>query len=276
MCTVRTRSSAATDNRPMLATHEWPPATDGDRTGVAVLVHGVLGWHRTWWRVGPALAERGWRVLAADGRGHGHSPRIDGSATIGDLAQDLGRMIDDRAGGRVDLLVGHSLGAVVSMWLVHRRPSVAVRLVLEDPPSLDRTGDTEFLDRLRREIAAARTDPEGEVRRELEQHPAWAEEDARQNVEGRAMADADGIVASLDRPRGFAVAELAAEMQVPTLYLLGAEDRGSVLVGAARDRLRVNLPPDSRLEVLDAGHTIHRDRFVEYVEALHAWGAIGE
>ena len=257
-----------------LFVHEWAPSSSEGSPRTAMLVHGVTGWHRTWWRVAPAMAARGWRVLAVDQRGHGRSPRIAGAATIDDLADDLDAVVATHAGGRLDLLVGHSLGAVVSMWLAHRSPSMAGRLVLEDPPSLDRSGDTAFLERLRAEIHAARERPEDEVRRELAEHPGWAEEDAVQNVAGRALADDDGIVASLRRPRGFAVAELAAEMRIPVLYLLADEGR-SVLVGPARDRLRSNLPPASRLQVLDAGHTLHRDRFDEYVAAVLAWGAEG-
>jgi pimeloyl-ACP methyl ester carboxylesterase len=254
-----------------LAVEVWNPATTGPAP-TAMLVHGVTGWYRTWWRVAPALAARGWRVLAVDQRGHGRSPRIAGAATIEDLADDLAQVIGERSGGTVDLLVGHSLGAVVSMWLANRDPSVARRLVLEDPPSLDRSGDTEFLTRLRAEILAARERPDDEIRRELTENPGWTEEDVRQNVEGRALADDAGIVASLQRPRGFQVAELAGEMRIPVLYLLADESR-SVLVGPARERLRANLPPGSRLEVVDAGHTIHRDRFEEYLAAVLAWGS---
>ena len=36
--------------------------------------------------------------------------------------------------GPVDLLVGHSLGALVTLELVGRRPGFARRLVVEDPP----------------------------------------------------------------------------------------------------------------------------------------------
>lgn len=53
-----------------LHTREWGT---GDRT--ALLVHGIMSDSRTWRRVGPALAERGYRVLAVDLRGHGRSPR---------------------------------------------------------------------------------------------------------------------------------------------------------------------------------------------------------
>ncbi|MGZ8563249.1 MAG: alpha/beta fold hydrolase, partial [Candidatus Limnocylindria bacterium] len=53
-----------------LATHEWPPAQTDAEPPVAVRVHGVTGWPRTGWRVGPALAARGWRVIAGHQRGH--------------------------------------------------------------------------------------------------------------------------------------------------------------------------------------------------------------
>nr|BFE86321.1 hypothetical protein GCM10020093_089220 [Planobispora longispora] len=53
-----------------LNTCEWG---SGDR--VAVLIHGIMASSRCWWRVGPALAERGYRVVAVDLPGHGGSPR---------------------------------------------------------------------------------------------------------------------------------------------------------------------------------------------------------
>ena len=49
-----------------LATHEWLSRDGGSDAPLAVLVHGVTGWWKTWWRVGPALADRGWRVVAVD------------------------------------------------------------------------------------------------------------------------------------------------------------------------------------------------------------------
>lgn len=54
-----------------LATHTW--GTAGGR--VALLVHGMMADHRTWRRVGPALAEQGYHVLGVDLPGHGRSAR---------------------------------------------------------------------------------------------------------------------------------------------------------------------------------------------------------
>jgi pimeloyl-ACP methyl ester carboxylesterase len=254
-----------------LATHEWlPPHPDRDEAPVAVLVHGVTGWWKTWWRVGPALADRGWRVIAVDQRGHGTSPRIDEPATLDELAADLEAAIERHATPPIDLLIGHSLGAMVAMTLARRCPSIARRLVLEDPPSIDRTTDEEFFASLRAGVRAAQETPDAEVERELAENPRWLRGDAEQNVEGRAMADAGGIVASLRRPRPFTVAGSAAELEVPTLYLLADEER-SVLTGPARARLREEVPSDARILEFDAGHTIHRDRFDEFMAAVLDW-----
>ncbi len=257
----------------VLATHEWPPSeTDADADAaspVAVLVHGVTGWWRTWWRVGPALAAAGWRVIAVDQRGHGHSPRIEGHATIGDMAGDLAATIE-RVGAPVDALIGHSLGAAVGAELAYLRPPLMRRLVLEDPPAIARTDDVAWQASLERELLAAHADVEGEVAREIASNPAWQEEDARQDVEGRQLADREGILASFRHDIGTRVPELAPLLTVPTLYLMAAEDR-SVFGGEARRRLAADLPASARLVVADAGHTIHRDRFDQYVAEVLAW-----
>ena len=249
-----------------LATHEWSsPGATADAP-VAVLVHGITGWYRTWWRVGPALAERGWRVIAVDQRAHGRSPAGD-AGTIDDLARDLEATIERHAVVPVDALVGHSLGAAVSQRLVWMRPGLARRVVLEDPPSLDRRDDDEFQARLLADVAAARDRPEEEVRRELAENPSWLEEDARQDVEGRAMTGAEVILASLRLGRGFQVSELAADLEVPARYILASEDR-SVMQGEARRRLEANLPDGSDIVVLAGGHTLHRDRYDDYLAAV--------
>lgn len=255
-----------------LATHEWLPTRDDAsvEAPVAVLVHGVTGWWRTWWRVGPAMADRGWRVIAVDQRGHGTSPRLEEPASLDDLADDLDASIERHATPPVDVLIGHSLGAMVAMTLARRRPSIARRLVLEDPPSIDRTTDEEFFASLRAGVRGAKEAPGAEVERELAENPRWLRGDAEQNVQGRAMTDAEGIVESLRRPRPFTVAGSAAELEVPTLYLLADEER-SVLTGAARARLRDELPPEARILEFEAGHTIHRDSFDGYMAAILDW-----
>ncbi len=255
----------------ILATHEWPPPrTDaGAAARVAVLVHGITGWWSTWWRVAPALAERGWRVTAIDQRGHGESPAIDGVATADSLAADIGATLDALGLPTVDLLLGHSLGAAVCMELVNARPEVARRLVIEDPPGQDRMDDLAFQANLEREVRAARSDPDSELRRERAENAAWLEEDARQDVEGRAICDLEGILASLRSGTGLRVIDLAPRIRIPTLYLLADEGRSAL--GSRRATLIRSIPPGSELVEFDSGHTIHRDRFDAYLAALLDW-----
>ena len=253
-----------------LATHEWPPArTDtGAAAPVAVLVHGVTGWQRTWWRVGPALAQRGWRVIAVDQRGHGHSPRIEGHATVGDWAADLVAVLEGV--GAPVALIGHSLGAAVSAELAYLRPDLLTSLVLEDPPAISRAGDAAWRANLEREMFDAHAHFDDEVARELAANPDWLPEDARQDVEGKQLADGVGLLASFDRETGARVPELAPLLDVPTLYILADEER-SVYRGEARRRLAADLPPTGRVVVADAGHTVHRDRFAWYVDTVAGW-----
>ena len=255
----------------MLATHEWSPSrTDaGAPAPVAVLVHGITGWWRTWWRVAPALSDRGWRVIALDQRGHGSSPPIDGIATAGSLAADIGATLDALGVVPVDLLVGHSLGAAVCMELVHRRPDVARRLVIEDPPGQDRADDLPFQQNLEREVRAAGADDDGEVRRALAENPTWLDEDARQDVAGKAASDLDGIMASLRSGTGLRVIDLAPTIRIPALYLLASEDLSAL--GSRRADFIDSLPTSASLVEVDSGHTVHRDRFEAYLSALLGW-----
>jgi pimeloyl-ACP methyl ester carboxylesterase len=219
--------------------------------------------------VGPALADRGWRAVAVDQRGHGRSPRIDGYTTVPQLAADLALAIET-LGAPVDALLGHSLGAAVCAELAFERPELVRRLVLEDPPTLSRAEDAAWHATLERERRESFADPDGQIARELGANPGWLEEDARQNVEGRRVADLPGILATFRRETGGRVLDLAPHQSVPALYVLAAEDR-SVIVGDARRELERNLPANARIIVLDAGHTVHRDRFEKYVAAVADW-----
>ncbi|MGH2418222.1 MAG: alpha/beta fold hydrolase [Candidatus Limnocylindria bacterium] len=250
-----------------LATHEWPtPAVGGP---VVVLVHGITGWWRTWWRVAPALAERGWRVVAVDMRGHGTSPPIDGIASAESFAADLAATVASLGVIQVDALIAHSLGAAVSMELAQRQPELVGRLVLEDPPGQTRADDLEYQANLEREVLAARRDPESEMSRELAENPTWLEEDARQDVEGRALCDLDGILASLRGNTGVRTAELAPSLRPPALYLLADADRSAL--GARRQDLLRSLPAQAEAVELNSGHTIHRDRFDVYLADVLRW-----
>lgn len=92
----------------------------GDR--VALLLHGLSSNSRTWYAVGPALAARGYRVLAVDLPGHGNSPR-DPKATVQTFVEAFLASVPSRPA----LAVGHSMGGLILAAAVDQlRPKRAV------------------------------------------------------------------------------------------------------------------------------------------------------
>jgi pimeloyl-ACP methyl ester carboxylesterase len=115
----------------------WPTIRwGGPADPPLLLVHGVTSNARIWWRVGPALAAAGRRVVAVDMPGHGRSPLRDASHRFLDTARSLAGFV--RA-ARLDVpelaVVGHSWGGMVTAHL----PMAGLRpatVVLLDPPVL--------------------------------------------------------------------------------------------------------------------------------------------
>jgi pimeloyl-ACP methyl ester carboxylesterase len=257
----------------LLNTRAWDPTgrEAGAAVGgpLAVLVHGVTSSSRTWWRVGPALAGRGFRVLAVDLRGHGGSPRAEAGLAAADLADDLAETVARTAGGSVDLLVGHSLGALVALEAVGRHPGFARRLVVEDPPAASVDG-AELAAGIEADTALAATDPE-RLRRDLEAaNPAWPPGEADRRVADLTDCDGRAVAAALRAGLAFDLAGLLAAARLPILLLLGEEALGSILTGLDR-KAAVDAVGEGATRVLPAGHNLHREALDPWLAAVDAW-----
>ncbi len=113
----------------MLHAGVWEPVDAGPDAPTVLLVHGVTASHLAW----PFVVERlpGVRLVAPDLRGRGRSNGIDGAAGMTAHAADLAALMDalgiDRA-----VVVGHSMGAFVSVVFAHLHAERVSRLVLVD------------------------------------------------------------------------------------------------------------------------------------------------
>ncbi len=99
-----------------------------------LLIHGVTSSAAIWWRVGPALAATGRRVIAVDQAGHGRTGHWQGHHRFRDNATDVAAFIRAADLDRDDLqVIGHSWGAMTGAAL----PAAGFRpatIVLVDPP----------------------------------------------------------------------------------------------------------------------------------------------
>ncbi len=106
----------------------WGPADPATPTVLAV--HGVSASHRSF----GVLAEQlpGVRILAPDLRGRGRSNHLPGPFGMTTHAADLATVLETLAPGRRVTVVGHSMGAFVTLVLAHRHPDQVSSVVLVD------------------------------------------------------------------------------------------------------------------------------------------------
>jgi pimeloyl-ACP methyl ester carboxylesterase len=96
-----------------------------------VFVHGLGGSHLDWVMVGPQLAA-GRRAVALDLSGFGLTPGTRRTATVPANTRLLHRFVREVAGTPV-ILVGNSMGGLLSVRQAHEHPDTVAGLVLIDP-----------------------------------------------------------------------------------------------------------------------------------------------
>jgi pimeloyl-ACP methyl ester carboxylesterase len=106
---------------------------EGPKSGPPlVLLHGVTSRWQTFLTSLPPLMLR-WHVLAVDLRGHGLSGRVVDGYGVMDYVPDIVALIRHLDGGPA-VVIGHSLGAMISIGLAAEAPDLVRAVVLGDPP----------------------------------------------------------------------------------------------------------------------------------------------
>ncbi|PWK65042.1 alpha/beta hydrolase family protein [Streptomyces sp. CG 926] len=228
-----------------LHTQTWG---EGDR--VALLIHGIMADHRTWRRVGPALADHGYRVIAVDLRGHGASGRGAYSPEL--FADDVVETLPTGA----ELAIGHSLGGLTLSLAVDRlRPA---RAVFSDPAFHLSAPADGFGPEL---LAQFKTATKEQIQA---MSPRWEEVDVDIELETLALWD-ERTALSLAPLVGADLMPPAP--MVPSLVQLADP---STLITRERAQLLKSRGFEVR-SVAGAGHTIHRDDFDGFMASLEGW-----
>ncbi|MEZ4594287.1 MAG: alpha/beta fold hydrolase [Chloroflexota bacterium] len=98
---------------------------------IALLIH---GWSSSWYATSPLLGQLAQRfhVIAIDLPGYGQSPPLEETTTIPGYAELLAKLIGQISDGPV-VLVGHSMGGMISVTLALTHPILVERMVLLSP-----------------------------------------------------------------------------------------------------------------------------------------------
>jgi pimeloyl-ACP methyl ester carboxylesterase len=232
----------------ILHTREWGA---GDR--IAVLLHGTMADSRAWWRVGPALALRGYRAIGVDLPGHGRSPR-DGRATLEDAVDALLRSVPPAPA----LAIGHSRGGSILAAAVDRlRPTRAVYVDVpfavadhRDPAELTALHATNqrqrTLEYLRRERSW------------------WSETDREVDADAATLFD---VATTVSISLSAAGRDLTPTTHLPSL-MVRAEPSACVPPDEVARLRRLGFEIRS---VPGAGHSVWYGHFDEFMSTLDGW-----
>lgn len=250
------------------------------------LVHGLS---RRWEDFAPILCDLAawWHVHAYSHRGHGESARTPGAYRVADYVGDLTAAVKEAH--KKCVLVGHSLGALVSLGVAAKLPDLVTAVVLLDPPGpglLSRLETTPYatiwpaLQKRcgRKDTSAVAKEladlvvptPTGGMVRYGDTRDA-----ASVRFVARCLRDLDpGVFTPPLEKRwldGFDVFATAKQVKCPALLVACDAGQGGTLPPDDAKALAAALPDCTRVDLPGVGHLVHWQDTPATLRLLHAF-----
>jgi pimeloyl-ACP methyl ester carboxylesterase len=233
-----------------LAVHE---SGTGART--AVLVHGIMSDHRAWHRVSRELIEQGFRIIAVDLAGHGGSPRSRRYSPRA-WAADVVETVEPLLARSPDLIMGHSLGALVASMAADR---LAPRAAVYVDPAFAFPGGLRGV-AMKLLFAVAPRPPRSAL---VRWNPKWSAIDV--DIELAALRDWDKrTIFGLASTRSLVP---PARLVAPSLVVLA--EKSLLITDAVAARLRrQGMTVET---VAGTGHMVFRDEHGRFMDIVDRW-----
>ena len=252
---VEGTAGSVDDGTTSWATVSWGRAEDPP----VLLLHGVTSNAGVWWRVAPALAAAGYRVVAVDMPGHGLTQAWRGRHGFAETAADVAGFV--RAAGFDEArlaIVGHSWGGMVTahLQMAGVRPRV---LVLLDPPTLTKPQLDAFVQDPTERPYATVAEASAAMRAA---NPTWSDRDVAAKAEGLTQFDADAVLAIMLEngawDSGLAGLRDPRAAGVPAWLIRGEWDTGCLIPDAALPGIVRQLGGDHVITIEGAPHSPQR------------------
>ncbi len=234
----------------------------GSGSRSVLLLHGLSSNAAGWWRLGPDLAAAGFEVTAPDLRGHGASPEGD-DYRLASYTEDVLAL---RSGW--DVVLGHSLGGTVALMAAAANPGWAGSLILEDPALALPDADTAL------EWLMAPFDGPMTAESVAVESPRWHPNDCRHKSDALQASGPEVVRRTVTDNPDWDVTSLVGDLTCRTL-LIGADPANdAILPPALGEATSRRNPAVDYTMIPGSGHSIHRDSYESFWEALLA--ALGE
>ena len=220
-----------------------------------LLLHGIGGGHLAFAPQVETLASSGYRAVAWDMPGYGHSAPIE-PYTFKGLAASCIALIESLKCGEVTLL-GHSMGGMVAQEVVARRPELVSKLVLAGTSPSFGKPDGEW----QRNFIAERTAPlnAGLTMAELAARlvpemagPEALPEGLKLATHCMSLVNPSTYRRALEALVTFDRRANLANIRVPTLLIAGEQDRTAP--PAVMKKMGDSIPGSTYIELAGVGH----------------------
>ena len=252
MSAPRSRFSATI---PRLHFLEWNP--DASRT--VILLHGNSA-NAWWWQWVANELPNNIRLLALDLRGHGDSEWVTPPAyKPHDYATDLANFIAAEVRGERPLVVGHSMGGVVTLAFAGRHADLARGIVVIDTAVVSSRGRDRFLHRLKALPTVVYPDLEtAKARFRLMPNEGEIHEDRVLAIAEKSLmpAQSGGYTLKFDRESffggdGLHVMDTIRALTLPTLLVRAEKSR---IMTQESSQVAAASNPHTRLTVIAGAH----------------------
>jgi N-formylmaleamate deformylase len=248
----------------------------GDKHSL-VLVHGFSDNGLCWTPTAHDL-ESEYDVIMPDMRAHGLSDRVQPGEKV-DMAADLAGFI--RALGlKRPVIVGHSMGAMITYQVGVRFPELAKALVLEDPtwwmsqpfqaPTSDESAENP--------IAKWAKNLSNQTLDELliqhrKEHPEWPEELIRPMCESKKQLDPTFVDTLAERMHSQEANWLTTiqNIVIPMLIFAGNPELGGIVTPEVVAKVRELNPKVTIAKISDVGHLIRFDNYRAFMDVLQVF-----
>ena len=232
-----------------------------------VIVHGIGSRAGTWMPIARELATH-YDVIAYDQRGHGASSHPEAGYLLPDYAADLGELID-RIGLERPLIMGHSLGGMVTLEWARAHPDRAAALVIEDSPM--RHGGPAYGERFdawTAQLSMPLADLKARYRAD---NPQWSDVDIDRRARGFLMtapAVFEELNADMMPQGGISVVPTYADILSPALLVYGDVETGGLVPGFDALAFGETVPNAELAHISGGSHSLHRDSPEAFLAAV--------
>lgn len=231
-----------------------------------LLVHGTGASSREFAQVIDDLAEV-MQPITVDLRGHGDSDKPDTAYHYDEYERDLERLLAVLELDR-PIILGHSLGGIVTLRWAMRHPNAARALIIEDSPLRSEEGIRPVLEGW----AALNAMPfEGIRAHYASEYPRWPDHMVNTVAWGMHVMNAgviSGLIEEAEAHEGLDAAVGMERITAPVLFIHGDPETGSMVHPDDLAALPGRLPTARLAHIPGGAHSMHRNHIPEWLEIV--------